>query len=271
MTLVRIAFWNLNWRTNRVALSEKAALIADVEADVFLVAECDQATFEALAARFGSGGHAFGLDEVPHTPRAMGCAVLVSNGRLVESRVLSELPRPERGVLARVEHNGRRFDVFAWHAPHAVGSGPDRMAGKMSAYRVALDLFNHHQEPLVVGCDMNTPWFDPWQRLDPMRPSSDPFHDDDRVYGAHQAHALLDAWRLHLEAHHEQLERILRLRPLGPLAVSHDRGNQGSTLPCRYDHILVSPGTQVVAAGYRYEDAVGARSDHAIVWADLMV
>ena len=57
-----LAFWNLNFRTNKDALPERTALLADVGAEVVLVAECDWPTFETLAAAFGSGGHHFGLE-----------------------------------------------------------------------------------------------------------------------------------------------------------------------------------------------------------------
>jgi endonuclease/exonuclease/phosphatase family metal-dependent hydrolase len=82
---------------------------------------------------------------------------------------------------------------------------------------------------------------------------------------------LRDAWRLHLDGRPELADRIGRLRPEGPLAVSYNRGVAGSTKACRYDLVLVSDNVRVLDMGYEYADAIGAGSDHALVWADLEV
>lgn len=136
---MRIAFWNLNWRTNAVARADKIALLDDIAADFFLVAECDPPTYDALSAAFGAGGHGFGLEGLPPGPKSMGSAVLVARGTLHRAEPVEGLPRPERGVVADVEVDGTRFSVLAWHAPHAVGPGPDRMVAEMAAYRTVID------------------------------------------------------------------------------------------------------------------------------------
>jgi endonuclease/exonuclease/phosphatase family metal-dependent hydrolase len=82
-------------------------------------------------------------------------------------------------------------------------------------------------------------------------------------------HPLRDALRLYLKAHPDDLARIARERPNGPLAMSYDRGRRGRSVPCRYDFVMVSPDMGVETVRYRYEEALRAGSDHALVTADL--
>ncbi len=271
---LRVATWNLNVWTSGSRKAEKAALLAGVGFDIALLQECDEATYAYLIAEgLAAGGHFHGLADGGITPadprRAHGAAILAGPAvRLDRAETVAALVQPERGVCATGHLADGDVRLLAWHSPHAVGEGADRMAKKMGAYRAILDWFTQQPGPLVAGVDANTPWHDPLHRDDVERRQDDPWFEDSRFYGSHKAHQLDDAWVTYLEHSPDVRERILRLRPDGPLAVSHNRGARGTTTPCRYDLLLVSPDTQVANMVYEYADAVGAGSDHALVWAD---
>lgn len=139
----------------------------------------------------------------------------------------------------------------------------------MAAYKVVTDWLVQHAGPLIVGMDANTPWEDPWDLRTSGRLPDDPWFEDARLFGFDKAHDLRDAWREWLLAHPSELERILRLRPQGPLAITHNRGSGGSTLGCRYDHLLISESVSARDMGFVLADAIGAGSDHALVWAEV--
>jgi exonuclease III len=274
---LRIVNWNLNvFTANR--RHDKLALLQLTDFDVLTVQECDPDTYDAFVdSDLAIRDHAYGLrmdGVVADRPeRAHGVAVFVrGRARLLDSDVLRVLPeQQERGVVARVQDGRRSVEVLGWHAPNAVGKGPTRMVKKMAAYRAVTDWLVTHVGHCVVGMDANTPWRDPYERRgEPLDPGH-PFFEDQRFYGMHQGHPMRDAWVLFLSDHDDLRERIVRLRPQGPLAVSYQRGVQGRITACRYDHILVSPEIHVSAMGYEYADAVGAGSDHALVWAELSV
>ena len=63
--------------------------------------------------------------------------------------------------------------------------------------------------------------------------------DEPLLLGAAPLHALIDAYRLHLEARPKELAEVISSRPNGPLAVSHIRGNGRKMTKCRYDFIYV--------------------------------
>ncbi len=275
---MRVLDWNLNAFTSG-RWRDKAALVADLGFDVLLLQECDRRSFEGVLSDTPAVDGVFGLDLSPdpatssrHEPH--GAAILVAGNASLDAErveVIKQLPTPSRGVVASVQIDGTTARFVSWHSPNAVGKGPSRMVPKMSAYRAFTNWLIENPGSLVVGMDANTPWEDPWVQEPSRQGPADPWFEDGRLFGAAPAHGLRDAWRLWLSSHPDELERIRRLRPSGPLAVTHNRGTGGSTKGCRYDHLLISEDLEVKAMGFDLANAVGAGSDHAIVWADLHV
>jgi endonuclease/exonuclease/phosphatase family metal-dependent hydrolase len=116
--------------------------------------------------------------------------------------------------------------------------------------------------PLVAGMDRNGPKFEgidtvEWWPRDSMRLlGDDALHDLRAVY--------LD----HLDQHPKRRQRIRDAQRADPLATSYDRG-RARPVSSRYDAIYASPDFSVLAAGYDWQRAIEAGSDHALVWADL--
>jgi hypothetical protein len=94
--------------------------------------------------------------------------------------------------------------------------------------------------------------------------------DEPKLLGPNAEHTLRDVLRTYLAAHPEELEEILRVRPEGPLAISHDTGKRnGKSNPRRYDCICATPDLQVEGVEYLYEEGLQAGSDHALVIATM--
>jgi hypothetical protein len=118
---------------------------------------------------------------------------------------------------------------------------------------------------LIFGIDANTPKTDHpdisqnewWWKDEPL------------LLGPTPLHGLKDALRLHLDVHPEALARAVAVRPSGPLAVSHVRGNGRKRTECRYDFIYVTPDIRVHHVDYMFDEAIRSVSDHALVIADL--
>lgn len=115
--------------------------------------------------------------------------------------------------------------------------------------------------PTLVGIDRNAP---KWERHelahDEWWNSSEPL-----LYGPARSHDLRDVFRDNLKHHPEQARQVLVSHPNGPLAMTHVRRG----IPCRYDAIYASPEFRVIQVEHRWEDAVTAGSDHAMVTATL--
>lgn len=124
------------------------------------------------------------------------------------------------------------------------------------------DWWVQRELPLVAGMDRNGPKFEgidtvEWWPRDSMRLlGDDALHDLRAVY--------LD----HLDQHPKRRQRIRDAQRADPLATSYDRG-RARPVSSRYDAIYASPDFSVLAAGYDWQRAIEAGSDHALVWADL--
>ena len=126
-----------------------------------------------------------------------------------------------------------------------------------------------------MALDFPTPPFpitgaSPTIALEPADPTGDWF-EEHSFLGSEPEHGLVDALRKWLAEHPNEMERIGRLRPDGPLDLTYDHGKKSYPRPDRFDRILVSPGIEVGGYGSRYGDALAAGSDHALLWAELAI
>jgi hypothetical protein len=114
--------------------------------------------------------------------------------------------------------------------------------------------------PVMIGIDANAPRDDPpeWESIGYW------WGDEAQLLGPDAI--AKDAYRLWLQSHPDERERIRALRPHGPLACTHLRGNQ---TPSRYDHLLISERLRVEHIAYITHDAFAAGSDHALLHAEI--
>ena len=122
----------------------------------------------------------------------------------------------------------------------------------------------HVDGSILVGIDANAPKVDHpditkniwWWAGEPL------------LLGGTPLHHRKDTLRLYLESQPTEMADIAKLRPEGPLAISHFRGNKVKTA-CRYDFIYCTPDLAVESISYLYSESVPALSDHALVTALL--
>lgn len=257
---MRALTWNLNWR-RRGPAAPQLELIERCAADVVLLQEVAGALVDQLRT-VCRGDSSFSQELHPEaTLRWMGCAVLLpAGGEICEHGLIWGLPKPQRGLWARVAlPGGQELLAVSWHSPNAARDG---RAVKEAAYAEMHRWLADAPRPLLLGADLNT-WHD---RVDPEEPPVDHLHREELAFLAFSArHGLVDVYRAVLAARSE-LERLRRSRPEGPLAVSYVLSSGAEH---RMDRLYASPELTPVGAAYCYDAAIAAGSDHALHWADL--
>lgn len=257
---MRAVMWNLNWR-RRGPATQQLELIQRCAADVVLLQEVHGQLMDELGVAC-RGDSCFSPDLHPQaTRRWMGCAVLLpAGGEICEHGLIWGLPKPQRGLWARVAlPGGQELLVVSWHTPNARRDG---RAAKEAAYVAMHRWLADAPRPLLLGADLNT-WHD---RVDPEEPPVGHLYREELAFLAFSArHGLVDSYRAVLSARSE-LERLRRSRPEGPLAVSYVLSSGAEH---RMDRLYASPELLPVDAGYGYDAAIATGSDHALHWADL--
>jgi hypothetical protein len=174
--------------------------------------------------------------------------------------LLPAMPVAERALVGRVMVGEHAIDVCGFHAPPGVNWGNV----KGEAYAALATWLVSRSGPTVLGIDGNSP------KVDHPDHSQSEFWrpNEDLVLSANVKHRLRDSYRLFLEANPKSMSKIREERPDGPLALSYVRG-KATSVPCRYDFMLVSPEFQVHRVDYPYNQSLEAGSDHSAVVADL--
>jgi hypothetical protein len=114
--------------------------------------------------------------------------------------------------------------------------------------------------PLIVGMDANHWNLRTTLDLPEAPPESDAFYSQTLFFSAGAKHGLRDALLVYLEADPAKHEELVRLRPEGPLEVTHSRGGHG--VPDRFDYLMISKEFRVDEMPHDYEGARRAGSDH---------
>jgi endonuclease/exonuclease/phosphatase family metal-dependent hydrolase len=261
---VRLKFvdWNLNGFTG---VDRKLEFLAATNWDVCALQEVTRESYDALEA---SGVFSSLSCAHHHMPALAGkppryYAAIGTRGRfnLSDPGILRDMPSPERTLVATIDSGDQAFVAASLAAPPGVRW---KVAKVRQVDRIAAWLHDRTQ-PVVLGMDANTP---KWDRHDLA--ASEWWDDREAIlHGVDRAHDLRDAYREYLEQTVETREAVERERPEGPLAVSFERGRGDRKVPCRYDYVYTSPEFEVENVCYRYEDAVAAGSDHALLVAEL--
>lgn len=186
-------------------------------------------------------------------------AVLVRGPIVIEgSSVLSDMPSPERALVAKLLIGDHRLQVGSWSAPPGVSWGKQAKGRQVNRFAAWL---RERPTATIIGIDRNSPKWERhdleddewWNRWEPL------------LYGPRRVHDLRDVYRDYLY-HRPKLAREIReSAPDGPLAVTHVRRG----VPCRYDAISASPEFEVDAVDHLWDESKAAGSDHALVRAVL--
>ena len=266
---LRFGTWNLDvFRDSKAATEAKLDLVEEqVGADQSIVAlqEVSRSVYRHLLR---SGQFDWAYFSLLHRPpgaseaknRQMGC-VLAGDLPVepLEVGVLERLPLPERSLAGVFRVNGTEFVAASFHSLTGVGFG----AAKAAAFRTIADWLVAEQRPTLFGIDANTPKVD-----HPEHESTEYWKQGASIlFGPEAPHEMRDALRTYLSEHPEGLEDIRECRPEGPLATTYVRGSDTAS---RYDRIYHSPGFTAEAITHLYDEAQEAKSDHALVVADLV-
>lgn len=276
MASVRAATWNLNNRGPRAA-EQLGALAREHGIDLLLLQELNPAASEVLV-------QAAGLDWIV-TAFDAGAPAAGGSGRRRAAAIAGRGPDPrdigvlpglelqERAVQATVTTPLGELHCVAYHAPPGVSWGDV----KVSHAHALSHWITSTAGSILVGADANTPEVDHPDRdlvrthwhTGSRRVGDRP--GDDVVFGGRPVHGLDDAFRRWLEEHPDEMARVGKLRPTGPLAITHRTGKRRTSpgAPRRFDALWVSPDLQVVTVEHHYDAAMAAGTDHALVLADL--
>ena len=280
---IRVATWNLQAGPRGWAgrLEDRARLLDALDTEhgpwtVLFAQEVPPGGFDQLADTLVADDGAWAWHDRPgkDAATATGTALLVRRPwRLADHGMLDAAPSPKRPLAGQIHRAvpGRRLAVLSAALPPggirqgqqpAPGADPWGARKAEQAHAIAdwVDTQRDDGLPVVVGIDANAPATDP------------PDWNDIRYWWDAEARLLgpdaaaKDAYRLWLDEHPDELARLTQLRPHGPLACTHLRGN---TIPARYDHLLVSDDVGIICIDHVVADAFAAGSDHALVHAQV--
>ena len=277
---VRFASWNVGCPSPE-RLKRQLERLAELECDVVALQEvslqnCVLARESRVFATVLGGSDLRPVLPDEGRSRDRGCAILLGAAakQVAPAGILDGSAAPERSLYVPIELSGEALWIASFHQV----AGSDRKkwgpAKKAQTFRAIVEWMGRHGERSIVGMDLNSPMID-----HPELARNVYFHDrrpgDQEEHLLHDPtsarHTLVDAYRALLRDRPDELERIRRERPAGPLQISHVVRGQ----PRRFDFVYVSPDIRVVDV--RYDGSVMERglesrlADHALVVADLDV
>ncbi|MCP4303547.1 MAG: endonuclease/exonuclease/phosphatase family protein [bacterium] len=280
---MRVASWNLAGRSGDTAARLGAVLANHGGADLVLLQEASKRGLPEFAEAAGLDWHTHIRSLAPDLLKARGrsgkpgsrgrprsVALAGRGGPAASPVVFPDVPLPEKVMAAWIDLDGTQTAVVTYHAPTGV---QHKLKKPIQAVRIA-EWIASLQGPVILGGDFTTPKLDP-PAVEGVRTHWHTGDDklggppgDDRLVGERPIHELRDVYRLWLSEHPEEMERIRQLRPDGPLEVSFCTDDDGER-QFRYDAIWATPHFSVESVEYIYEEAIEARTDHALVLAQL--
>jgi endonuclease/exonuclease/phosphatase family metal-dependent hydrolase len=259
---MKLRFVNWNVALFRQAPPKAAllqAVMAEVDVPVIVcLQEVQPKAREFYAALFDA--HAYSLVHRKPQPldgrnRQLGVLVGVRSADLRRSGVVAHAPYPDRSLWADVSIGEYRIHVLAAHAL----TGADYRRAKADQFLALARHLAGREGHRLLGIDANEPKVD---ALDAGQIEFFVNKDGGRgartLLGKGAPHGMQCALRLSLPPETTVSD---------PIATSYCTRSHSR----RYDHCLVSNEWQVAAVEYRYQAAMEAGSDHAIVVVDLVV
>lgn len=242
---IRLADWNVNRRGD---LSEHLSLLDALDWDLCTLQEVRHQAGSAIAERAGvEGSHA--LDHAAGTSKLRGVrdgAMVLARApfRLRGAAVVTDVPSPDRTLLARIGHDEQRnfgVSVLSAALPPATSWGALKVEQCLGIVR----LLERRVAPMLVGIDANTPKTDHIieEKVEYWWP------EEAQLLGPRASHQLRDVYR---ELH-------------GRTSTGMPTSFESGSIARRYDHVLASPEFTVVAVDYMFDDDVRALSDHALI------
>lgn len=270
---MRIATWNV--KSNNAA-DKVIDYLRAAAWDLVCLQEVSGSTSRLLAAEPDwdvVDGLQLAADELSGARPSASAIVARSGWRLRHGRVMADTHVAGRGISAQASGYGLRIEIVSWHAPHAQrwkgDSKADAIARKMRGYELLERTIAAIDGPAVVGMDANHWNLRTELDLPDGPPQGDPYYAENRFFSSSADHSLRDALIAYLERRPKRHAELVRLRPDGPLEVTHDRGGRG--IQDRFDYLMISDEFTVEDITHAYdekESGIGG-SDHGFVSAEL--
>jgi hypothetical protein len=177
---------------------------------------------------------------------------------LESAEVLTKLQFPERTLVVRTRSAAGKATICSFHIPPGASWG----IVKPQTEKAIAEWLSAQGGNVIFGIDANTP------KTDHPNAAENEWWwaDEPLLLGQKPLHQLRDAFRVFLSDQPALFDEIRRVRPSGPLAISHYRGHGSQTTPCRYDFIFFSQDVAVDKVEYIFDKTL---SDHALVSGQL--
>jgi hypothetical protein len=260
-TSIRVVAWSLD---GFAALDRRLELLDSLAWDVLLLQEVPRDVWprlRELGKGVWSGDH---LPDLRRPPGQLSAIVARAGCLLIDLGPVPEVPSPERTATGRLRVGGIELAVASLALPPGASwgeAGKGRQADRLASWLGARAV------PMIAGIDADSPG------RDAPRPGDGVWWDDREplLLGAERVHDLRDAFRDVVGRGCGGTAGSGETDMGGRSAVSHLRGRAGGAVPCRYDHVLVSPEIAVRDVRHLWDAARGTGGDHAAVVADLTV
>jgi hypothetical protein len=274
---VRVVTWNL-YNRGVAGARLQGELLRKLSPDLMLLQEVNLGSAETLRQEAGVDWLICAADlrqqAADDRPvRSRGVAIAGRGPAPQRAWIPTDVPMPERILLAQTSVEGLGLTAVSYHAPPGVSWGiiKPRQAVTFARWLAA------QQGPILLGADANTPLIDAadfvntrthWHSGD-RRLNGEP--GDDLLFGPGKIHSLKDGLRGWLAAHPAEAA-ILANRPQGPVAITHRTGKRKNSPGTgrRFDSIWLTEHWTVQHISHLYDEGIAAGSYHAVVVADLV-
>ena len=271
--IVRVMLWDV-----RVGGERRLPLLERVDADVLLLLGVSRKSGRSWTERWTGRYHcATGLQLATSPQKQPHGAMIASRWPLQQAEPITELARPERGLIATTDLDGRPLTLISWGTPNAAGEG---YPTKMAAYRHMTSLLVAVGHATILGLD-TTSRYDPPDPGVPEQP--DEIRAEEHAFLRRDAaHRLRDVHRSLIDRDRPGQRLLADLRPDGPLATTFIRRPYGSPRGIargfaagrdvgldRMEGLFVSSELEPLACEHLYHEALDSGGDHAAVIADL--
>ncbi len=254
---MRLVDWNISYAgdTERKMDYLKTLVYDDM---CVLLQEVKPHAFSYIKSTFGDRFHMlYSLEyrkpsKFDSDARRLGVAIMVGKQfEVVESGVVERSPFPDRTLFATIKMDGQIIKLLALRS--LTGCGYYRT--KSVQYDSFAEFIDEYH-PDVIGIDANEPQIDHYN-MEKMV-----FFDN----GPGAKHFFDEACAIGLRDAFIQGNSISEQEEGKPLAKSHNIRRKGAV---RYDFLLVKDSFHIKNAEYRYDEAVAAGSDHAVVLCEV--
>lgn len=253
--MLKILDWNISYLNNAISKTELLQSIVEGDSFIIVLQEVTPPQFDVIKEAFPN--IRYSLDyrkpgKYDTRQRKLGIAIIASNDISIENAgVLDRCILPDRTLLADLRYNNEQLSVLGLHSVTGVSHRKAKSIQFLS-FAECIDEY----KPDIVAFDANEPKKDHYA-IEEM----EFFDNGDNGKGARTFFETLFNCGLH-DAYVANYDNS-RYVEGEPLVISHklSRGNHSR----RYDFVFVNDRMKIEQINYKYDEAIIAGSDHALI------